>query len=49
MSISALGKGTRSRRRLEEEPHVDPNTETEEFSLGDRDGYYVTINAIFAV
>jgi hypothetical protein len=34
--------------RLEEEPHVNPNTETEEFSLRDPDGYYVTINAISA-
>ena len=32
--------------RLEEEPHVNPNTETVEFSLRDPDGYYVTINAI---
>ena len=34
--------------RLEEEPHVNPNTGTEEFSLRDPDGYYVTINAISA-
>ena len=33
---------------FEEEPHVNPNTETEEFSLRDPDGYYVTINAISA-
>ena len=32
--------------RLEEEPHVNPNTRTEEFSLRDPDGYYVTISAI---
>jgi hypothetical protein len=31
--------------RLEEEPHVNPNTQTAEFSLRDPDGYYVTINA----
>jgi len=31
--------------RLEEEPHINPNTGTEEFSLRDPDGYYVTINA----
>ena len=31
--------------RLEEEPHVNPNTQTEEFSLRDPDGYYVTISA----
>src|ERR1700742_3262941 len=28
--------------RLEEEPHVNPNTGTSEFSLRDPDGYYVT-------
>ena len=32
--------------RLEEEPHVNPNTETREFSLRDPDGYYVTVNAL---
>jgi hypothetical protein len=32
--------------RLEEEPHVNPNTQTMEFSLRDPDGYYVTISAI---
>jgi catechol 2,3-dioxygenase-like lactoylglutathione lyase family enzyme len=31
--------------RLEEEPHVNPNTQTKEFSLRDPDGYYVTISA----
>jgi catechol 2,3-dioxygenase-like lactoylglutathione lyase family enzyme len=31
--------------RLEEEPHVNPNTGTMEFSLRDPDGYYVTISA----
>jgi catechol 2,3-dioxygenase-like lactoylglutathione lyase family enzyme len=31
--------------RLEEEPHVNPGPKTEEFSLRDPDGYYVTINA----
>jgi catechol 2,3-dioxygenase-like lactoylglutathione lyase family enzyme len=34
--------------RLEEEPHANPNTGTCEFSLRDRDGYYVTISAISA-
>src|SRR4030095_3841511 len=29
--------------RLEEEPHVNPNTQTTEFSLRDPDGYYVTL------
>ena len=31
--------------RLEEEPHVNPNTGTAEFSMRDPDGYYVTISA----
>jgi catechol 2,3-dioxygenase-like lactoylglutathione lyase family enzyme len=32
--------------RLEEEPHLNPNTGTKEFSLRDPDGYYVTISAL---
>jgi len=32
--------------RLEEEPHLNPNTGTMEFSLRDPDGYYVTISAL---
>ena len=32
--------------RFEEEPHVNPATTTEEFSLRDPDGYYVTISAL---
>src|SRR5579875_2260613 len=31
---------------LEEEPHTNPNTQTQEFSLRDPDGYYVTISAV---
>ena len=34
--------------RLEEEPHVNPNTGTAEFSLRDPDGYYVTISGLSA-
>jgi catechol 2,3-dioxygenase-like lactoylglutathione lyase family enzyme len=34
--------------RLEEQPHVNPSTETQEFSLRDPDGYYVTISALSA-
>ena len=30
--------------RLAEEPHVNPNTQTREFSVRDPDGYYVTIS-----
>ena len=33
---------------LEEEPHVNPNTGTAEFSLRDPDGYYVTISTLNA-
>jgi len=32
--------------RFEEEPHVNPNTQTREFSLRDPDGYYLTISAL---
>jgi catechol 2,3-dioxygenase-like lactoylglutathione lyase family enzyme len=32
--------------RFEEEPHVNPNTQTKEFSLRDPDGYYITISAL---
>jgi catechol 2,3-dioxygenase-like lactoylglutathione lyase family enzyme len=32
--------------RFEEEPHVNPNTQTREFSLRDPDGYYVTVSAL---
>ena len=35
-------------RRFEEEPHLNPNTRTKEFSLRDPDGYYVTISALSA-
>ncbi|HEY4085317.1 MAG TPA: VOC family protein [Bryobacteraceae bacterium] len=31
---------------LEEEPHLNPNTRTMEFSIRDPDGYYVTISAL---
>jgi catechol 2,3-dioxygenase-like lactoylglutathione lyase family enzyme len=34
--------------RLEEEPHLNPYTQTKEFSLRDPDGYYVTISALSA-
>ena len=32
--------------RLEEEPHLNPNTRTREFSLRDPDGYYVSISSL---
>jgi catechol 2,3-dioxygenase-like lactoylglutathione lyase family enzyme len=31
---------------FEEEPHVNPNTGTREFSLRDPDGYYVTLSEL---
>ena len=31
--------------RFEEDSHVNPNTQTSEFSLRDPDGYYVTISS----
>jgi catechol 2,3-dioxygenase-like lactoylglutathione lyase family enzyme len=31
---------------LAEEPHMNPNTRTKEFSLRDTDGYYITISAL---
>lgn len=34
--------------RFEEEPHLNPNTETMEFSLRDPDGYHVTVSALSA-
>ena len=34
--------------RFEEEPHLNSNTGTKEFSLRDPDGYYVTISALSA-
>lgn len=31
---------------LEEQPHLNPNTGTQEFSVRDPDGYFVTISAL---
>ncbi|MDB4914975.1 MAG: glyoxalase family protein [Gemmatimonadetes bacterium] len=41
----ALARARRLVTPLEEEPHVNPNTGTMEFSLRDPDGYYVTLSA----
>jgi catechol 2,3-dioxygenase-like lactoylglutathione lyase family enzyme len=41
----ALARARALVARLEEEPHVNPNTGTRELSLRDPDGYYVTISA----
>jgi catechol 2,3-dioxygenase-like lactoylglutathione lyase family enzyme len=35
--------------RFAEEPHLSPNTHTEEFSLLDPDGYYVSISALMVL
>jgi hypothetical protein len=43
---AALLKARALVSRLEEAPHINPNTGTREFSLRDPDGYYVTINAL---
>jgi catechol 2,3-dioxygenase-like lactoylglutathione lyase family enzyme len=43
-----LKRGRSLVTRFEEEPHVNSNTQTREFSLHDPDGYYVTISAFSA-
>ena len=43
---SALQRARRLVSPLEEEPHMNPNTGTEEFSVRDPDGYYVTLSAL---
>ena len=42
----ALNRARALVERFEEEPNMNPNTETMEFSLRDPDGYYVTISAL---
>ena len=44
----ALNRARALVARFEEEPHVNPSTQTAEFSLRDPDGYYVTISALSA-
>jgi catechol 2,3-dioxygenase-like lactoylglutathione lyase family enzyme len=44
----ALPRGRALVTRLEEEPHVNPNTGTKEFALRDPDGYYVMVSALDA-
>jgi len=43
---TSLANGRRLVTKLEEEPNLNPSTETMEFSLRDPDGYYVTVSAI---
>ena len=45
-AVSARARELRA--EVVEEPHVNPNTGTAEFSLRDPDGYYVTISALDA-
>jgi hypothetical protein len=42
----ALQRARRLVPRLHEERHLNPNTQTEEFSVRDPDGYDVTISAL---
>ena len=44
----ALSRARTLVARFEEQPNVNPNTGTLEFSLRDPDGYYVTISALSA-
>ena len=46
--VMALKRARALVARFEEEPHVNPNTQTREFSLRDPDGYYVTMSALSA-
>ena len=44
----ALSRARSLATALEEEPHVNPGTGTEEFALRDPDGYYVMVSALSA-
>ena len=43
---AALARARALATDFAEDPHVNPNTRTPEFSLRDPDGYYVTISAL---
>ncbi len=43
---AALARARALGVRFEEEPHLNPNTQTMEFSMRDLDGYCVTISAL---
>jgi catechol 2,3-dioxygenase-like lactoylglutathione lyase family enzyme len=43
---NALNRARALVARFEEETHLNPSTQTMEFSLRDPDGYYVTISAL---
>lgn len=42
----ALSRARALNSRLEEEPHLNPNTGTMEFAVSDPDGYYVMVSAL---
>jgi len=42
----ALARARRLVNQFEEEPNINPNTGTMEFSLRDPDGYYVMVSAL---
>jgi catechol 2,3-dioxygenase-like lactoylglutathione lyase family enzyme len=44
----ALQRANHLVTQFDEGPHINPNTQTKEFSLRDLDGYYVTISALSA-
>jgi catechol 2,3-dioxygenase-like lactoylglutathione lyase family enzyme len=44
----ALSRARALVAQFEDEPHLNPNTETMEFALRDPDGYYVMISALSA-
>jgi catechol 2,3-dioxygenase-like lactoylglutathione lyase family enzyme len=44
----ALARARALAAQLDEDPHLNPNTGTQEFSVRDPDGYYVTISALDA-
>jgi catechol 2,3-dioxygenase-like lactoylglutathione lyase family enzyme len=44
--IAALVRARTLATNFEEDPHVNPNTTTQEFSLRDPDGYFVTISSL---
>ncbi|HVW06974.1 MAG TPA: VOC family protein [Bryobacteraceae bacterium] len=46
---AALQRARSLPAQFEEEPHVNPNTRTVEFSLRDPDGYHVTISSLTAI
>ncbi|MFN7917019.1 MAG: VOC family protein [Vicinamibacterales bacterium] len=43
---SAVARAHANGAALEEQPHVNPNTRTLEFSLRDPDGYFVTLSGV---